>query len=124
MAITPSTAARNAAVNAVAALINAGGAGKLRIFTAAFGTLLVELTFSNPAFGVASSGTATAAAITSGTATATGTAAVLRVVDGAGATVFDGTVGTSGADLIMATTSIVALAEVSASSLTLTLPAG
>ena len=63
MAITLSTAARNAAANAVVDLVDAGsGAGKLVIMTAG-DVEVATLTFSDPAFGNAASGTATASAI-------------------------------------------------------------
>lgn len=134
MALNPqiTNAAASAAADAVTARVDAGaGAGKLRIYDGsqpatadtAIGAQvkLAELTFSDPAFGAASNGVATANAITAdSSADATGTAAWFRVVDSNGTTVFDGTVGTSGADLNLNTTSIVAGAEVAVSSLTYT----
>ena len=72
-----STPARNAACDAIVDLVDGGaGAGTLAIRTgspptnpadADSGTLLGTLTFSDPAFGAASGGTATASAITSDT---------------------------------------------------------
>ena len=57
---TLSTAARNAAVDAVTALVDGGaGAGKLKIKDST--TLLAEITLEDPAFGAAASGTGTAA---------------------------------------------------------------
>lgn len=92
---------------------------------AAVGTLLATLTFSNPAFGAASSGTATASTITSDTsADATGTATWARVKQGGGTTVFDVDVGTSGTTLILNTASIVTGGTVSITSFTVTQPAG
>lgn len=63
--------------------------------------LLAELRFGATAFGAASNGVATANAITSDTANnATGTASWFRALKSDGTTaVFDGSVGTSGADL-------------------------
>ena len=85
--------------------------------------LLAELTFGNPAFGAAVNGVATANAISSDTnANDTGTAAWFRAVKGDGNPVFDGTVGTSGADLNLNTVSIVAGAEIQVSSMTYTQP--
>lgn len=80
--------------------------------------LLAELRFNAAAFPAASSGSATAASITSDSAAdATGTATWFRVYESDGTTVvFDGSVGTSNADLILNTTSIVANAIVSCSS--------
>lgn len=92
-------------------------------------TLLVTLTFSNPAFGAAnSSGVATASAITSGTAVATGTASWARIVTGtAFNTVFDCDVSTSAAGtgtIQLNTTSIVTDGTVSISAFTITQPDG
>ncbi len=73
MAVTHSTAARDAATDAVVDLIDGGvGAGKLvfRISPSSVGTpgtAAATLTMSDPAFGNSSSGTATASAITSDT---------------------------------------------------------
>lgn len=123
MAVTLSAAAKNAAVNAVTALINTGGAGKLQIGTgtpSSFGSVLASLALSGTAFGAASGGTATANAITSDTDTAAGTATAFRIIDGALATVLSGTVGTSGADIIFNSTSFTLHGTCSVSSLTLT----
>jgi hypothetical protein len=73
MAVTHSTAARDAATDAVVDLVDGGvGAGKLvfRISPSSVGspgTAAATLTMSDPAFGASSSGTATASAITSDT---------------------------------------------------------
>lgn len=115
MALAYSTTLRNARLDAIDDQVNGGaGAGLLRIYDGsrpATGgtatTLLAELTFSDPAFGAASSGTLTASAITDdSSANATGTATWFRVVDSAGTFVMDGDVGTSGSDLNLNTTSI------------------
>jgi len=77
-----STAAKNAACDAIVDLVDAGSTnpeGKLVIKDGA--TTLVECEMSNPAFGAASSGTATAGAISDGTAVADGTADNYSVVD-------------------------------------------
>lgn len=119
-----SNAARSAACDAIVDLIDAGGAGTLKIYTASFSTLLATLTFSATAFGSASNGTATASAITDdSSADATGTAAVFRVASGAGTTIFEGTVGTSGADINFNTVAFVSGAVISITSLTITMPA-
>lgn len=125
-----SNAAANAAMNARVDLLNSG---KLRIYdgtrpatvdtAVSTQTLLAELTLGNPAFGDASDGVATAEAITKDSAAnATGTAAWFRVVTSADAAMFDGTVGTTGCDLNLASTSIVQNVEVSITSFTLTQP--
>lgn len=121
-----SIAARNAIVDALVDQIDvgSGGSGKIRIFTAAFGTLLAELDFSSTAFGAASAGTATANTITDdSSANATGTAAVCRIIDKNGSTVFEGTVGTSGADINFNSVSITTGDRISISSMTVTMPA-
>lgn len=87
-------------------------------------TLLAELRFNATAFGAASNGVATANAFTAdSSANATGTASWFRALASNGTTVImDGTVGTSGEDLNLNTTSIVSGAAVSVSSMTVTMP--
>jgi hypothetical protein len=126
--------ATKAAVDAVAALCNSG---TLKIYTGsqptdantAVGaqTLLGTLTLSATAFGASSASgskvvTATANTITDDTsADATGTAAWFRVLKSNGTSiVFDGSVGTSGCDLNLASTSIVAGEDISVTSFTIT----
>lgn len=129
-------AAGQAMLDALVDRLDAGGAASLKIYTAsqpatadtALGaqTLLATLTFSATAFGAASNAdptVATAAAITSdSSADATGTAAWFRVASGGATNQFDGTVGTSGADLNFNTTSFVSGAVIAITSLTVTLP--
>jgi len=124
-------AAVNAAADAVCALCNSG---YLRIYTApqpatadtaiSDQTLLAELTFGATAFGAASGGVAEANAITADSAAnATGTAAWFRALKSDGTTsVFDGSVGTSDADLVLNSVEIQENAEVSITSLTYTQP--
>ena len=126
-------AAASAAADAVVDRIDTGGAGTIKIYTGTIPTnadtavgaqtLLATLTFSATAFGAASNGVATAAAITSdSSADATGTAAWARIASGAGTTQMDVTVGTSGDDINFNTVSFVAGATVSITSLTYTQP--
>lgn len=72
MAVTHSTSARNAATDAVTALIGASGRLKFRLSgtIGSPGAAAANLALSATAFGAASSGTATANAITSDTAAA------------------------------------------------------
>lgn len=132
-----SDAAAQASVDAVAALCNGGS---LKIYTGsqptdantAVGaqTLLATLTLGSTAFGASSASgsagskvvTATANTITGDTsADNTGTAAWFRVLKSNGTSVvFDGSVGTSGCDLNLATTSIVSGEEVDVTSFTIT----
>jgi hypothetical protein len=86
------------------------------------GTLLAELRGNASGFGTASAGALTAAAITSdSSADATGTATHFRVFKSDGTTaVIDGDVGTSGSDLNLSSTSIVATGTVAVSSFVIT----
>jgi hypothetical protein len=82
---------------------------------------LAELTCNATAFaGAASSGVLTASAISSANAVASGTASWFRLTKSDGTAVIDGTVGTSGADLIIDNTSINSGQSVSVTSLTVT----
>lgn len=107
----------------------AGGSALLRIYDGtqpATGgtatTLLAELTCNATFAAAASGGVLTLNSITSdSSANATGTATWFRIVQSDGSThVLDGTVGTSGADLDLDTTSIVATGTVAVSSFTIT----
>ena len=69
-------------------------------------TLLVTLPISG-SFGTDSNGTITIGSVTSGTAVATATATFFRIFKSDGTTVvMDGSVGTSGTDMILDNTSI------------------
>lgn len=130
-----SDVARNAAADAVTALINAGtppghlyirtGAAPTNTTDADSGTLLATLTFSNASFGAAASGVATAAAITSDTnIAATGTAGHYRIKNAAGTVIAQAAVGTSGTDINFNSVAFVSGGTCAISSLTLTVPAG
>ena len=76
-------------------------------------TLLVSLTIAG-GFGTDSNGTITLGAVTSGTAVASGTASFFRIVKSDGTTVvMDGSVGTSGSDLNLNTTTVASAQTVS-----------
>lgn len=110
MATRISNAAAIASVDAVLALINAGGAGTVEIRTgtqpadvsvAATGTLLGTLTCSATAFGGAvdntGKATATANAVTpDSNADAAGTAGWFRVYSGGGTGIIDGNITATG----------------------------
>lgn len=83
-------------------------------------TLLAELRFAATAFGAAANGVITANAITAdSSANNTGTATWFRALASDGTTaVFDGSVGTSNANLTMPTTTITAAQTVSITALT------
>lgn len=123
MAVTLSTAARNAACDAVVDLVDGGAAaGKVRI--RASSTTLVDITLSDPAFGAASSGVATAAGLPlSGTAGAAGTADNFQVLDSDNNVIWSGTAGTSGTDMILDNTSIANGQTVNLTAFTHTQPA-
>lgn len=122
-----SDTAAEAEANALAPLMNSGfieiysGTQPINANTALSGnTLLVTLTFGNPAFGsAAAGGIITANAITSGTAVATGTATFARIYKSDNTTVvMDVQVGTSGAYINLNTVSIVSGGLVSVTSFT------
>lgn len=135
MAWQLATSARNAALDAVVDLIDAGsGAGTMQIRTgtppgvgnAATGTLLATVTFADPAFGSASSGSASLTDPAGVTAVATGTAGYVRILDSNANAVLEGTVTATGGggDVTLSTVSIVSGATVDITGGTLTMPAG
>lgn len=117
MALLASALSRNAALNAIGALLNSG---KLRIYSGtppvtadtvlAGNTLLAELAFGATAFGAAAAASMAANAITQDTtADAAGTGTFWRGYASDGTTChLQGTCGTSGTDLIM-NTNLIAL---------------
>jgi len=131
MALNPkrSNVAVSAAADAVCPLLNNG---YLRLYdgtqpatadtAVTTQTKLAELRWNATAFGAASNGVATANAITSdSSADATGTATWFRALKSDGTTVvFDGSVGTSNADLVLNSTAISSGAQVSITSFTYT----
>lgn len=119
------TALRSTMCDAFVDAIDGGaGAGLLEIHTTGFGTLLATLTFSDPAYGAASSGVAQENSITDdSSADATGTAAVCRVTTSTPATLFEGTVGTSGSDINFNSVAFVSGDTISVTDLPVTFPA-
>jgi hypothetical protein len=133
MAFRLSTDTRNKACDAIVDDIDAGaGAGTIAIRTGAqptnvgdadSGTLLGTLTFSDPAFGASSTGTATASSITSDTsADNSGTAAHFRVKDSDANIHSDGTCDQGSGDLNFDNKTIVAGGVIAISALTVTQP--
>lgn len=131
------TAAQNAALSAVTALIDAGAAaGTLKIYsgsmpadanTAASGTLLGTVTLGDPAVGSPTDGVGAVADPAEVNWSATGTAGWCRVADSDGNTVLDGDVGAtgSGAFLELSSTSAVSGDPIDiAAGGTLTMPDG
>jgi hypothetical protein len=125
-----STGARNAAADAIAALVGTGGT--LKIYTGsqpatpgdtATGTLLATVTTG--AWGSASAGTAAGADPASVTAVATGTAGWFRAASSGGTAVFDGDVTATGGGgtMQLSSTSIVSGGAVDITALSITMPA-
>jgi len=125
MAVTHSTAARNAATDAVTALIGASGNLVFRLSgtVGSPGTAVATLPFSTDAFADSASGTATANAITSDT-NATGNAspiATATLQTSGGTVVIHCAVAASGSDIDLTNGLTVATGDtVSCSSLTYT----
>lgn len=129
MAMRNGTAARNAACDAIAALLNGGtiqvrtGTQPTNVSDAASGTLLGTLTFGTPAFGAASVGVATANAITSdSSADNSGTVGYARLLSSGGTAIMDCTCGTGSGDISFDNGTIVAGGVIAITSLTITVP--
>lgn len=125
MAVTHPTAVRNAIADLVVDRIDAGaGAGTLEFQTSG-DVEVATLTFSDPAFGAASSATATASAITADSSATGGTIAKARAKDSTGTEVFACSVTATGGGGDIELNSVVVSAgqQVSVSSLTYTAPA-
>ena len=126
MTLGLSTSLRNAMLDAITTAV--GTSGLIRIYDGsrpATGgtatTLLAQLTCSSTFAAGASSGVLTLNSITAdSSADATGTATWFRITTSGGTAVIDGSVGTSGSDLNLNTTSIVSGANVAISSFTIT----
>ena len=117
---TISTAARNAACDAVVDLIDAGAAAGNLVFRTAGDVEVATLPFSDPAFGAAATGVASASTITSDTNATGGTTTKATLEDSDANAVITATVGTSGSDINLSSTTIGAGDTVSVSSLTVT----
>jgi hypothetical protein len=126
MALGYATTLRNAQLDAIPNAI--GTSGKLRIYDGSrpatggtVSTLLAELPLSATSAPASSAGVLTLNAITSdSSADATGTATWFRIVTSANVFVMDGSVGTSGADLNLNSTSLTIAGTVSVTSFTIT----
>jgi hypothetical protein len=129
---------RNRACNNLVQTIDTGGTtnatGQILVYTGsqpatpattATGSLLVTIPFNNPSFGSSATGTATM--VTSPTVSATvtgsnGTAGWFRVIDRATNAVFDGSCGTSLADMNWDNTTFVTGGTATINSMTITVP--
>ena len=108
MAVNYANAIKDSRMNAVITGIDtAGGNATIEIGTAAMATVLVAITLQKPSFTEAAQAITMAGAPKSGVASATGTAAAARIKDGGGTAQITGlTVGTSGSDINLNSTSI------------------
>jgi hypothetical protein len=125
-----STAARNAAANAITALLNEGG--KLQLATdGTFATILAEFNLAATAFNAANVGVAAIPSALSATASATGAAEAYRFISSASAEVItesgtDAISGTGGGGkLVLAqdNTAINSGQSITINTFTLTMPA-
>ena len=131
MAIRISSAAANDMADALLALIDAGSAGKIKVYTGSLGsdldatgdTLLATFTLVDPAGAVSGN------VITldfdpdiSATVAASGTAGYFHITDSSDVVVLGGTVGTSGADLNFAAVAWTSGGTVSLATGTITVP--
>ena len=125
MAVTYSTAAKNARLDAVIGEIDGGASspanGRLEIGTAAMASVLATITLAFPC-GTSSGGVLTFTMPQSDTsADAGGTAAAARIRDAAGTDVITGlTVGTGSEDIVLDSVSITAGQTVTINSATIT----
>lgn len=127
MAIQYSTAYRTSAMSNLNTTIGTNaqikiysGSAPANVGTAPTGTLLVQFTGNATAFGSASNGVLTANAVANANASNTGTAGYFRIATSGGTDVLQGTVGTSGTDMIVTNTSINSGQTCSFTSLTIT----
>jgi hypothetical protein len=99
----------------------AGNGAKLRVYSAAYATQLLELTCGTP-FAAAASGGVLTLTVSGSTASAAGTAAIARIYKSDGTTVVvEGlTVGLSGANINLTSVSLSAGDAVSVTSATIT----
>lgn len=123
MAVTYTTAVKNARLNAVTTAI--GATGVLEIGTTGMATVLATIPLTNPAAPAAASAVLTFdfdPDISDNSADATGTAAVARIRTAPGGTdIITGlTVGTSAADIILDSVSITAGQTVTITAATIT----
>lgn len=120
---TKTTAARNAACNAIVDLIDAGsGAGNM-VFRTAANAEAATCQMSDPAFGAASSGIATASAITDDTSATGGSVTYATLQDSDAVEAYRVTVAVSGADVDISSVTLASSDTVSVAALTSNVPA-
>lgn len=125
MAVTHITAVRNEQADLVVDHLDDGASAGNLIFRTSGDVEVATCPFSDPAFGAASSGTATASAITSDTNATGGTVAKFTAEDSDGNVAFQGSVTATGGggDIELSSLSVGAGDTVSVSSLTYSAPA-
>lgn len=124
MAVTLTTAAKNAACDAIVDLLDGGSGdatGDIAFSTSVPATLCICNTAAT-AFGSASSGVATAGTIAQGTATAGGTIALALFRNKSNTEIFRCAVSTSGSDINLTSVTISTSDTIDVSSLTVTVP--
>ena len=125
MAVTHNTTVRNAVADVVVDAIDAGGAGSI-VFQdgSQSDSDVATLAFSNPSFGAAASGVATANSITDDTDCNAGTVSKFTVYSGGAADIFSGSVTATGGggDIILSSVAIGQGDTISISSLTYEAP--
>ena len=125
MAVTHPTATRNSIADHVVDKLDVGSTNATgRLFLNTSGDVEVAtLNFANPAFGAAAAGVATANTIADDTSATGGTTTKCELVDRDETIIVQGSVGTSGTDIILSSNIIGATDTVQISSLTYTAPA-
>jgi hypothetical protein len=137
MGLRLATATRNAMVQVIRDLLDAGAAAKIEVYTGAQptnpntavggATLLGTFTLADPSFGSASTGVITVQGTPlTTTGVADGTAGWFRASDSASNAVFDGTVTATGGGgtIEMATTTVSTGLELRITGGTITMPVG
>jgi len=118
MSVSYAAALKDTRMNAVVNAIDAQtGNGSIEIGTAGMAAVLVTINLQKPSFSEASQQITMIGAPKSGIASASGIAAAARIKDGAGGVQVSGlTVGTSGTDIVLNTTSLISGQTVTLSS--------
>jgi len=108
MTVTYSNALKDTRMTAVVSAVDGGGsAGTMEICTAGYAAVLGAITLQRPSFSEASQTITVAGVPLSATAGNSGTAALARIKDSSGNVIVSGlTVGTSGTDVIISSTTV------------------
>lgn len=126
MAVTLTTKARNAACNAIVDLVDEGAAAGTVLFETSGGTDLCECVMSDPGFGAAATGVATASAIAQGTvAGSANPSTIARALfrDSDDEEMFRCDVGLSGSDINLTAVAVNDGDTIEITALTFTVPA-